>query len=577
MATNCELIEEQLNSQKCPISNSASISSMTHEEKQDSTEKSQSKSSFSDMSSEMGSGGSLRQNGSPLPPLFMPTMMGDDVFENAFEASMDDLEHNGNNDGYESDSEPSLSGDVDLDMPKELHPTNSDDLTCSTGLGTGTLHTFPRAKSFEYHSSGSDSDSEDDDDDEAAIEAEIHAALSMSPKYYTHDIFQMRPYLMPFTERRRLSQCKEEDEDDGEKSPQPQNSEQAPRFDRNARPTPPPPPPVKDQASAEKFKDLERLRQQFMHKIDSINTNNVDDIKTVTVAPEHTSPPPPPPIPPTILPPALINLLESAKSTSSSIKPQVTIPTSSTLTKPHVKIQPPTPESPAVKEPPSPSALIIKGKFTVTKTQETPELPQLRSEVAKLKHLNSTSNAQTISFPSSFGGYSSVQGLFSQRYGSNKGPAAQPHLSKEFFDSSIVEIRSPAESTSSLNSVGLKTNCDTSIGTKSATASATTHSKPAPPISPQSPKYREFPHLDDVWIKRPAAGTTAGGNRTPQFPLRSAGGSLGSETSLPRKQYYYTDESAAESGRTTAVQSEDVSFYIHIFISVGLNLVKVLY
>ena len=30
-------------------------------------------------------------------------------------------------------------------------------------------------------------------------------------------------------------------------------------------------------------------------------------------------------------------------------------------------------------------------------------------------------------------------------------------------------------------------------------------------------------------------------------------------TILPKKQYYTTDESAGESGRTTAVQSEDVS------------------
>lgn len=539
MATNCEYIEENLSHQKCTISNSASNASMTHEEKQDSTEKSCSKSSFSDASSEAGGSrsgsiGSLRhQNGcstSLATSHFMvPSSLGDDVFENAFEASMDDLEHNANNDGYESDSEPSLNGDAEQELaPGDLHSCNSENMTCSTGLGTGTLHTFPRCTSFEYQSSGSDSDEDD------VESSEIQSALNMSPQYYTHDIFHMRPYLMPFMERRRLSQCKEEDEDDGDKSPQPQSPDQlqAAKFERNARPTPPPPPPANDKASAEKFKDLERLRQQFMHKIDSINTNNVEDIKTVTVAPEHTSPPPPPPIPPTILPPALINLLESAKSTSSTLKPQKLEIT-----------EPSTPESPL--EPISPTtALIIKGKFTVTKAQETPELQQLRGEAEKLKHLNASANAHTISFPSSFGGYSSVQGLFSQRYGSNKIQPTQPHLSKQFFDSSLVEIRSNGQSTSSLNNLNVSNNCDNSIvgGTVTTPVAA-------------SKKDREFPHLDDVWIKR---GSGQASKTPPNFPVRSSGSQMGSQTSLPKKQYH-TDDSAAESGRTTAVQSEDVS------------------
>uniref|UniRef100_A0A1I8NW74 CBS domain-containing protein n=1 Tax=Stomoxys calcitrans TaxID=35570 RepID=A0A1I8NW74_STOCA len=551
MATNCEYIEENLTHPKCSISNSASISSMTHEEKQDSTEKSQSKSSLSDNSmSEMGSRGSLRQNGFPSVAMHHSALpaMGDDVFENAFDASMDDLENNGDNDGYESDSEPSLNGDNAEATNHSLHPSKSDDLTCSTGLGVASLHAFPRPKSFEYHSSASDSDSEDD----IPPAEEIQAVLSMSPKFFNHDIFQMRPYLHPYTERRRLSQCKEEDEDDGEKSPQPQvNEPSPPKFERNNRPTPPPPPPVKDQASAEKFKDLERLRQQFMTKIDSINTSNVEDIKTVTVAPEHTSPPPPPPIPPTILPPALINLLESAKSHSSLVSK------ASAKGQPSLKLEISSPEAPT-QEPPSPSTLIIKGKFTVTKTQETPELPQLRSEVDKLQHLNATANAQTISFPSSFGGYSSVQGLFSQRYGSNKGPAAQPHLSKEFFDTSMVEIRSPAESTSSLNNVGLNASCDNSsiIGTPTKSTYNNKAATLGPSTVRDSAKFRDYPHLDDVWIKRPSNTATSGANRTSEMTSKSARGSLSSESSLPKKQYY-TDDSAAESGRTTAVQSED--------------------
>ncbi|XP_065372506.1 uncharacterized protein SNF4Agamma isoform X2 [Calliphora vicina] len=534
MATNCEYIEENLSHQKCGISNSASTSSMTHEEKQDSTEKSPSKSSFSDTSSEVGSTSSavlgtttlqkskkLHNNGN-LP--FVPSI-GDCVFEDAFEKSMDDLEHGGN-DGYETDSETSLNGETEEQPFKELHTINSENLTCSSGLGSGPLRTFPKSNSFEYHSSSTDSD-----DEEGGI---IHAAINMSPKFCNSDIFQMRPYLMPFMERRRLSQCKEEeDEDEADKSPQPQQSDQAPKFESKARPAPPPPPPAKDPASAERFKDLERLRQQFMHKIDSINTNNLEDIKTVTVTPEMSSPPPPPPIPPTILPPALINLLESAKSTAA--KPSSSTPLTSSN---------PTPRSP------SPETLIIRGKFTVTKALETPELQQLRTEADKLKHLDSSSNAHTISFPSSFGGYSSVQGLFSQRYGSNKNsPVATPHLSKKFFDSSLVEIRTPTESTSSLNTLNLdeatksRNNCDNSINNSNTTT------KTSASLGGMRKPEREYPHLDDVWIKR--------SSDVEQNSIAQTTAANASSATLPKKQYYTTDDSAAESGRTTAVQSED--------------------
>ncbi|XP_037826540.1 nucleolar and coiled-body phosphoprotein 1-like [Lucilia sericata] len=546
MATNCEYIEENLKQQqKCGISKSASLSSMTHEEKQDSTEKSPSKSSFSDTSSEVGStsggggGGSGQspstlqkskklQNNGHLP--IVPSI-GDCVFEHAFEKSMDDLEHGGN-DGYETDSETSLNGDHEEEPFKELTSSNSENLTCSTGLGSGPLRTFPKSNSFEYHSSSTDSD-------EDAEDGIIHAAINMSPKFCNSDIFQMRPYLMPFIERRRLSQCKEEeDEDEADKSPQPQG-DQPPKYEK-AIPAPPPPPPAKDKASAEKFKDLERLRQQFMHKIDSINTSNVDDIKTVTVTPEMSSPPPPPPIPPTILPPALINLLESAKSTTSA---KTATTTASSI--------PTTPVNTSKQQPrsPSPETLIIKGKFTVTKAQETPELQQLRNEADKLKHLDSSANAHTISFPSSFGGYSSVQGLFSQRYGSNKYSPVTPHLSKKFFDSSLVEIRTPTESTSSLNKLNLDaasktgTNCDNSINI-SATPPAT-RTTSGTLVPGKKPEYREYPHLDDVWIKRSS-------DSTPTSSITSA-----TSSTLPKKQYYTTDESAAESGLTTAVQSED--------------------
>ena len=570
MATN-GLIEENLNTKiKCPpISNSPSLGSMTHEEKQDDNEKSLgSKSSISDTSSAEGSssicssskstalgssGGGTLQKSKKLNNGHLPIVpsIGDCVFEQAFEQSMADLEHG--NDGYESDSEPSLNDEPDdLEELKELHAVNSDNLICSTGLGTGTLHTFPRSTSFEYCSSSSDSEEENGHDGGVVIHAAVNNA---SPKFYNTDLFHMRPYLMPFMERRRLSQCKEEeDEDEADKSPQPQLAEQPPKFETKAIPTPPPPPPAKDQASADKFKDLERLRQQFMHKIDSINTNNVDDIKTVTVAPEMSSPPPPPPIPPTILPPALINLLESAKSQNTTTNAAVSKPLKQDKSNANQ-----TPLKPLdVNEPES---LIIKGKFTVTKAQETPEL---RREAENLKNFDSSNNAHTISFPSSFGGYTSVQGVFSQRYGSgggstnscNKSSPCTPHLSKKFFDSSLVEIRTPAESSLSLNRLSLNestlstsphqfrnnnsnNDCD-NISVNSA------HNQPALYTSPAAHSYtsnsmavnklvRDYPHLDDVWIKR------------------------GPTQTVPKKQYYTTDESAGESGRTTAVQSEDVS------------------
>lgn len=570
MATNCELIEENLKSQsKFPsISNSASLTSMTHEEKQDGNEKSLSKSSISDTSSAEGSssicsssnstalgngggGGGTLQKSKKLNNGHLPIVpsIGDCVFEQAFEKSMDDLEHG--NDGYESDSEPSLN-----DEP-ELHAVNSGNLSCSTGFGSGPLHTFPRTTSFEYCSSCSESDEENEQSEDIVIHAAINNA---SPKFYNTDIFHIRPYLMPFMERRRLSQCKEEeDEDEAEKSPQPQSSGQPPKFETKAIPTPPPPPPAKDQASANKFKDLERLRQQFMHKIDSINTNNVDDIKTVTVAPEMSSPPPPPPIPPTILPPALINLLESAKSQSSN----------TTTTNAIVKPKPSKQEKPIDNTPIKPinmkesESLIVKGKFTVTKAQETPEL---RREAENLKNFDSSNNAHTISFPSSFGGYSSVHGVFSQRYGSggstsisNKSSSGTPHLSKKFFDTSLVEIRTPAESSLSLNRLGLNetsptksphqirstnNDCDNN---RVYNVHPTLSTSPAAHLQTQNNTginilARDYPHLDDVWIKRGAIQTST--STTP---------------SLPKKQYYTTDDSAGESGRTTAVQSEDVS------------------
>ncbi|XP_053960258.1 uncharacterized protein LOC128864537 [Anastrepha ludens] len=583
MATNCEHIEvsNSKDPRKCSIASTASTASMAHEEHADSSEKLQSKSdnSLSDQSTSA--------KVSQVVPL--PTgqhRLGDDVFENAFDASMDCLEQ-AEADGYESDSESANEYDdtVSTSVTTGLRRIDSDNQTFSSGFGSSMLSSFPPTSAFDYNSCSSSSDSEGEVGKDMQNDERLGKFFPADSRNL--DIFHTRPYLLPFVERRRLSQCKEEDEDDGDKSPQPHTSEMpAPKFEKLSHPTPPPPPPppppATDEASAEKFKELERLRQQFMHKIDIINTNNVEDIKTVTVTAEHVSPPPPPPIPPTILPPSLINLLQSTKrkavpmikasepqeaimpapqkspavcetsvenrpgtdttSWSASRSPKVNTQTMpSTLMTPTsvasscsssaVAANTPKSTRPLLQSAGSSEKLIIKGKFTVTKAKETPELQQLRTEADKLKHLSSSANAHTISFPSSYGGYTSVQGLFSQRYGSHKFPVAVPHLSKKFFDASLVEIRTPAVSNTSLNQV------DNEERPKSEQIST-----PVIPFLNHHQSYSncdnslvqtrgDLAHLDDVWIRRRA-------NTTP-----------------PKRQI--TDEGAFESGRTTAAPSDD--------------------
>lgn len=555
MATNCQLIEEHAHSNnKCPLSATPSLSSMTHEEKQDSTEKMQSDNSLSEACSSdadpVHASSKAAETAHKEPPVLPVMGESEDVFENAFEASLDNMEE-ADLDGYETDSESGNEyDDRTVSNTLTMRSIGSEDLTCSSGLGCSILSTFPRSSSFECYSS---SDSENEEEN-------LKNTMNHTSAYFPSDlrnaeIFHTRPYLLPFVERRRLSQCKEEDEDDGEKSPQPHTSEMsAPKFERAAVPTPPPPPPPMPQgASAEKFKDLERLRQQFMQKIDNINTGNVEDIKTVTPV-EPIPPPPPPPIPPTILPPSLINLLQSTHNKPSSVissailkKPspsKLIVPTgtmkTSTLPLPALNSNPNSPTSPGGVEAP----FIVKGKFTVIKALEgplesqTPPPPSsLRTEAKNLQNLQATSNAHTISFPSSFGGYSSVQGLFSQRYGSNKFPSAVPHLSKQFFDSSLVEIRTPAVSSNSLNSTGKDTsgNCD-SQNTKCDTS-----------------LVRKQP-LDEVWIKRMPQSSS-------QIPKinNSVNSSYSSSNNALHRNSITDNDSLISSGRNTAAPSEDVS------------------
>lgn len=487
MATNCDYNEDNVKQQqitKTTIaaaadetirSNSSNASTMSkHEEKQDGKEKDNEQFQAEEQ---------LMQQ-----QLCLNNQM--DSFECAFESTMDDLEQ-AVFDGYESDSEASANG--------QATDSSASSLSQLAGIGGlqysqqltphGELQPQPqlsRANSFDFQSSsGSSSDDENDDDDGGDVEV---GALNLSSKFSRasdgrYDIYHQRPtYLLPpFIERRRLSQCKEEDDEDesGDKSPPVgANGGDAPRFDRVSK-APPRPPTPQDAASKEKFKDLERLRQQFMHKIDRINTRNIEEQYTSLPPPP---PPPPPPIPATILPKALKELLQPSEPEVPESEPAATaveppaMPTSPTLAPLQL---------PQAAEPP----LIIRGKFKVSRAQETPEL---RVEAQQLRELKPSANSQTISFPSSFGGYSSVQGLFSQRYGSNRFPVAAPHLSKQFFDSSLVEIRAPSQSNLSLNatnSPNQSLNCDSNSSSSLAN-------------KPRTPSERE---LDDIWIRRTPA------------------------------------------------------------------------
>uniref|UniRef100_A0A0A1X871 5'-AMP-activated protein kinase subunit gamma-2 n=1 Tax=Zeugodacus cucurbitae TaxID=28588 RepID=A0A0A1X871_ZEUCU len=604
MATNSTHIKDISQStepSKCNISKHIPATTMTHEEHANTAETLQSENANTQTADKPSVSANNVATG--LQHAIDPHRLGDDVFEDAFDESMDCLEQ-AEADGYESDSESANEYDDTLSdsVTPGLRTIDSDHLTFSSGFGSSMLSSFPPTGSFDYHSCSSSSDSEEEV--RAAVQHDERLGKFMPGDTHHLDIFHTRPYLLPFVERRRLSQCKEEDEDDGDKSPQPQTSDAAPKFEKSSLPTPPPPPPATDEASAEKFKELERLRQQFMHKIDSINTNNVDDIKTVTVTAENFSPPPPPPIPPTILPPSLINLLQSTKkkplpmikaaAPRKAIMPAPQILPAPKLASHEVTVannQFPVAESAVSKvntnhneqsalvntnaQPPATSLhsrtttiptnnavtanvsklaqtqlphaessekLIIKGKFTVTKAKETPELQQLRTEADKLKHLSSSANAHTISFPSSYGGYTSVQGLFSQRYGSHKFTQAVPHLSKKFFDASLVEIRTPAASNTSLNQVGneerpkseqiSKTNVNATSTPTAKVITSLNHHQSYNNCDNSLVKPRgDLAHLDDVWIKRSAITTPA------------------------RRQTL--DESALGSGRTTAAPSED--------------------
>lgn len=520
MATNCDYIEDNVKPQQITKQSAVATTGATdadacatmseQAEKQDGREKEKAKEKSTDFQ--------LQQ--------LLHDNQDADSFECAFESTMDDLEQ-AVADGYESDSEASANGRGTAD-------SSASSLSQLGGLGglqysqqltpqlELQLASMPRVNSFDFRcsSSGSSSDDDEDDDDEDDIDdMGSVGALNLNAKFARatdarYDLFHQRtPYLLPsFPERRRLSQCKEEDDEDdgsGDKSPTVASGE-APRFERASKAPPPRPPTPQDAASKEKFRELERLRQQFMHKIDRINTQQY-----TTLPPPP--PPPPPPIPATILPKALKELLQSSVE---QVDAQPQPSTATVAVQPEAvarEVSPPalvTPTASPVATPPvqlphSADAVIIKGKFKVTRAQETPEL---RVEAQQLRELKPSANSQTISFPSSFGGYSSVQGLFSQRYGSNRFSAAQPHLSKQFFDSSLVEIRA---SNASLNTnANQSLNCDSSLANK-----------------PRTPSERE---LDEIWIRRtpalPGATRNASSDASPT-PSAAAAASTATATS----------------------------------------------
>ncbi|XP_020813081.1 uncharacterized protein LOC110187917 isoform X1 [Drosophila serrata] len=518
MDTHCDFIEEHVKQQPLGI---------REETNQDAKEKQD-----------------LLPEGLPPPANPYQQFASEDSFECAFESTMDDLEQ-GTLDGYESDSEASAneqitdsasSGSLGQVQQREERARGLPGPLHGQHIDQEMLKCLPRSNSFDFHSSsGSSSDDEDDpDDDDDHDEVQHSLGLTICGKFAKADLYSghQRPgYLLaPFIERRRLSQCKEEDDEDGEvDKTQPSGGSslgEATKAERASK-APPRPPTPQDEASKEKFKDLERLRQQFMHKIDRINTRNIEESKA-----PPPPPPPPPPIPATILPKALKELLHTQEPsappvpvtppalTSTPIKEAVTV-AKETPTTPPVASEPISP-LPLPSEPP----LIIKGKFKVTLAQETPEL---RVEASKLSQLKASSNAHTISFPSSFGGYSSVQGLFSQRYGSHRFPAAAPHLSKQFFEPSLVEIRTPAQSNVDLNTTGLvlgsstnhqSLNCDTnSLANKQRT-----------------PSERG---LDEIWIRRQDGGVDSASTVAPppflqQQQQQQRPVSLGGASTMPR-------------------------------------------
>lgn len=176
-----------------------------------------------------------------------------------------------------------------------------------------------------------------------------------------------------------------------------------------------------------------------------------------------------------------------------------------------------------------------------------------------------------------------MQGLFSQRYGSNRFPTAAPHMSKQFFEPSLVEIRTPAQSNVALNTTGLANSnhqsltCDTnSLANK-----------------PRTPSERE---LDEIWIRRQdggLSGTTAPGAPGAPLPLlqqqqqqQQRPVSLGGASTMPRLLRSESSASTTSpsrqltnSGSVSVSVSDDVSegFKNKVYMGDIIYLLKLLY
>uniref|UniRef100_T1GYJ6 Uncharacterized protein n=1 Tax=Megaselia scalaris TaxID=36166 RepID=T1GYJ6_MEGSC len=172
-----------------------------------------------------------------------------------FDDSMNNLETAaGEGDGYETDSE-------------------SDTDSVSSAESASSVRILIESMPPKHSDKIVFDDSSDSEEEGERIISAINKSPNLIPNPETKnsEIFVFRPYLQPFQERRRLSQCKEEEEEDSLSSPQP-----------SSQPLPTPPPPVALQDSpmdVGKFRELEKLRQQFMEKLEN-NSLKLDTPKT---------------------------------------------------------------------------------------------------------------------------------------------------------------------------------------------------------------------------------------------------------------------------------------------------------
>ncbi|XP_055375253.1 uncharacterized protein MAL13P1.304 [Condylostylus longicornis] len=428
----------------------------------------------------------------------------EDEFERVFENSMQNLEKNMDN--YESSSSENSDCEYCDTEPPSTNIINTNyeyksgnnyiknminNLPSINQSGGLTIETPPikiksngntiyrtRAEKLRENelkeSNNKNNDGSDISDSDEDCPNKIIDEIAKSPKLLpnemlnNHKIFLFRPFSLPFQERRRLSQCKEEDENEdcdnnkisSQKSdPTVQTNTNDlinPRRERNSYKNLRSPPVPESQLMSEKFKELERLRDQFRRKLEEIHPSTIG---SESLEIDNTN---------------IINnnMGTNSNSTNNNLNPKV-----------------------------------YKGKFVVTKAEDPSsqilnnqttnniinnnnvnndnknnnkniiqnDVPKLRSEAVKLRSLQPQMNSFTIHFPNSKGisGHTRIQSLFGPKTNENNNDntninnhninnndlkrhtvSFQPHLDKKFFDTSLVEIRPISDSTKSLD------NCD---------------------------------------------------------------------------------------------------------------------